>query len=169
MCKFSNRLHDVYNFYTWSGKCRNTLYEAKSYLVVKIHVNHVDVCTLLHFWSTLHSETDMADTFDRVRFSKLFLHHCYDVKSSPIIFFNDLPFSSKLYQKFLGKYKHMFMKEISHLQGNAQSFIKASAYIFLESCFSMLYVSVHVFLSHQMSRHNEFLALYSSGLYVVDI
>ena len=90
---------DDYNFYKRSGKCRNTLYETKSYLVVKIHVNHVDVCTLLHFWSTLHSETDMADTFDRVRFSKLFLHHCNEVKSS-IIFFNDVPFSSKLYQKW---------------------------------------------------------------------
>ena len=90
---------DDYNFYKRSGKCRNTLYKTKSYLVVKIHVNHVDVCTLLHFWSTLHSETDMADTFDRVRFSKLFLHHCNEVKSS-IIFFNDVPFSSKLYQKW---------------------------------------------------------------------
>ena len=88
-----------YNNYRKSEMCRNTLHKTKSYLIVKIHVNHVDVCTLLHFWSTLHSETDMADTFDRVRFSKLFLHHCYDVKS-PIIFFNDLPFSSKLCQKW---------------------------------------------------------------------
>ena len=66
---------------------------SKTYLVVKVHVNHVDVGTLLHLWSALHPETDMADTFHRVRFSKLFLHHCYDADYQDIQSFKVLPLS----------------------------------------------------------------------------
>ena len=78
----------------WAGPLLKTQCEGLvirsvfKYLVIHIHGNHVDVCTLFHFWSTLHAETDMADPFHRVCFPELFLHHLADFQITFKIFLN---------------------------------------------------------------------------------